>query len=153
MSHPAEAKNSSHIGRTTLKRDFLIESLKIVVDTLAWPGVALSSEFTPSILEGADELVKTGAPFSVIRRELERMHADDLIAGRSDIEREWAELSGVDVLHMTASFPLASFEDTLKNIAIWQRKFDSLEYLVKPTRLKDIEQAKAQAKRAIIMGF
>jgi predicted transcriptional regulator YheO len=35
MSHPAEAKNSSHIGRTTSKPAFLIESLKIVVDAIA----------------------------------------------------------------------------------------------------------------------
>jgi membrane dipeptidase len=135
------------------QRAMRLHKESIVVDTLAWPGVALSSEFTPSIFEGADELVKTGSPLSVILKELERMHADDLIAGRSDIEREWTELSGVDVLHMTASFPLASFEDTLANMALWQRKFDSLEYLVKATSFKDIEQAKAQGKRAIVMGF
>ena len=35
MGDPAEAKNRSNIGRTTSKRDFLIESLKIVVDAIA----------------------------------------------------------------------------------------------------------------------
>jgi predicted transcriptional regulator YheO len=35
MSHPAESKNSTSFGRTTSKRDFLIESLKIVVEAIA----------------------------------------------------------------------------------------------------------------------
>ena len=142
-----------NLSKEQEERVMRLHKESIVVDTLAWPGVALSSEFTPSIPKRADELIKTGAPFSVILKELERMHADDLIAGRSDIEREWMELSGVNALHLTASFPLASFEDTLKHIALWQRKFDSLDYLVKATSFKDIEQAKAQGKRAIIMGF
>jgi len=142
-----------NLSKEQEERAMRLHKESIVVDTLAWTGVTLSSEFTPSIPKRANELVKSGVSFSVIIQELERMHADDLISGRSDIEREWMKLSGVDVLHLTASYPLASFEDTLANIALWQRKFDSLDYLVKATTFKDIEQAKAQDKRAIIMGF
>jgi len=101
-----------NLSKEQEERAMRLHKESIVVDTLAWTGVTLSSEFTPSIPKRANELVKSGVSFSVIIQELERMHADDLISGRSDIEREWMKLSGVDVLHLTASYPLASFEDT-----------------------------------------
>ncbi len=127
----------------------------IVVDTLAGAGVTLSAEYTPGMLKKANELVKEGAATEVIFQKIERMHAEDLISGKSDIEREWMELSGVDVFHITAhnAISLLPFEGALAGIALWQRKIDSLDYLMKATTLRDIEQAKAQGKRAIIMGF
>jgi len=126
----------------------------IVVDTLG-TGTVASAEYTPRMLKRAAELVKEGAPTPSILHELERMHAEDLIAGRSDIERERMELSGVDVFHVTTTlrFARSPFERAVVGIALWQRKFDCLDYLVKATTFKDIEQAKAQGKRAIIMGF
>jgi len=35
MGHPAQEKNRTHIGKTVSKRDFLLESLKIVVEGIA----------------------------------------------------------------------------------------------------------------------
>lgn len=126
----------------------------IVVDSLAGTnGAVIPAQYPPDILKRGAELVKEGVPIGVIHRKLERMYVEDLISGRSDTEREWIELSGVDVFHMTTAGPGRGFEHTVAEMALWQRKIDSLDYLVKATTFKDIEQAKAQGKKAIIMGF
>jgi len=126
----------------------------IVVDTLAGGGATIYAKYIPAMLERATTLIKEGTPSMVINRELNRILMEDLISGRSDIEREWMELSGVDVFHMTTPAPgREPFERALVGIARWQRKIDSLDYLVKATTFKDIERAKADGKHAIIMGF
>jgi len=142
----------SNLSKEQEERVMRLHRESIVVDTLAGKAV-FTSEYTPRMLKKAAELAKEGAPS--IFEEIERMHTEDLIAGRSDIEREWMELSGVDVFHITTAlhFPGSPFELAVAGMALWQRKFDSLDYLVKATTFKDIEQAKAQCKRAIIMGF
>jgi membrane dipeptidase len=64
------------------------------------------------------------------------------------------ELSGVDVFHMTAIvLGYEPLESAIAGLALWQRKFDLLDYLIKVTSFKDIERAKALGKRAIILGF
>jgi len=107
----------------------------------------------PAMMKRATELLRELPPSVFIYPALERMLMEEVISGRSDIEREWMELSGVDVFSVTVAPPTTSFEVAVGNIAIWQRKFDSLNYLVKATSSKDIEQAKARGKRAIIMGL
>lgn len=125
----------------------------IVVDSQGISAAAMSPEYTPSMWRKAAELVKVDAPLTVIISELEHTHVEDLVSGKSDIEREWMELSGVDAFHATVSPPGAPFEVATRNIALWQRKFDSLDYLIKATSYQDIEDAKTHGKRAIIMGF
>jgi len=46
-----------------------------------------------------------------------------------------------------------TYENALMDIALWMRKFDSLDWLVKATSLKDIAQAKKEGKRAVILNF
>ena len=126
----------------------------IVVNTMGGGEAAIYAKYIPGMLEKADEMIKGGIPLSVIFLKMERTLLEEyLISGKSDIEREWMELSGVDVFHPTVAPPGTPFEIAIDNIAIFQRKFDSLDYLVKATTFKDIEQAKAGGKRAIIMGF
>jgi membrane dipeptidase len=134
----------------------------IVVDGLGGAtGLVVAEHYSPDMLkrviEILDKLPREGpvalSPWPAAE-EVERMRVEELISGRSDIEREWMELSGVDVFSMTV---LAGqglrFENALTGIALWQRKIDCLDYLVKATSFKDIERAKAQGKRAIIMNF
>jgi membrane dipeptidase len=146
--------NMFNLSNEQEERAKRIQSETIVVDTLAGAGVVLSAEYTSRMLQRAEELVQQGAPSSVLFKEIEYMHAYDLTNGRSDIEREWMELSGVNVFHMTATvLGYDPLESAIAGLAIWQRKFDLLDYLVKVTSYKDIERAKALGKRAIILGF
>ena len=143
-----------NLSKEQEERAMRLHRESVVVDTMAGAGVAASAEYTPKMSAKVTDLVNGGASTGVIHQEVERLHAEDLISGESDIEREWMELSGVDVFHMTvATQSLPPFEGAMTGIALWQRKIDSLDYLAKVTSFKDIERAKAQGKRAIIMGF
>jgi len=107
--------------------------------------------YTPNMLKKATELVNKDAPARVIRRELERIQAEDLINGRSNIEQEWMELAGVDAHNWTIAPTVVPFDTALEFLTICQRKIDCLSYLVKAVTTEDIKQAKTQGKRAIIM--
>jgi len=104
----------------------------------------------PGMLERATEAVKDfkGPDFYPL---LWHLVVEDLTSGKSDIEQEWMELSGVDVFTWTVAPPIEPFERVIDSIAIFQRKFDALDYLVKATTFKDIERAKTEGKRAGIM--
>jgi len=110
-------------------------------------------KYVPAMMKRATELLEELPPSVWIYPSLERMLMEEVVSGRSDIEREWMELSGIDVFSMTVAPPATSFEVAMDNMAIYQRRFDCLNYMVKATSSKDIEQAKAQSKRAIIMGL
>ncbi|MBI4318058.1 MAG: membrane dipeptidase [Chloroflexi bacterium] len=117
---------------------------------LAW-----SAQYTPGMKARLDELLKTDWPMAKIDDEMERLQAEELIGGVSDIEREWMNIGGIDVQQVTVGHPMSptAFEDAVAGMALWQRKLDCLDYLVKATRYEHVERAKAEGKRAIILGF
>lgn len=132
----------------------------IIVDTLG-PTALLGPQYTANMLEAAKELIEERTPLHTIFGKLEHLHAEEIVIGKSDIERGLMESSGVSAMHITSqslSGPVSggtpeAFEKAVAGIAIWQMKFDSLDYLVKATNFKHIQEAKHEGKRAIIMGF
>ena len=128
----------------------------IIVDTLG-PTALLGPQYTANMLKAAKELIEERTPLHTIFGKLEHLHAEEIIIGKSDIERELMESSGVSAMHITSqslSGPVSggtpeAFERAVAGIAIWQRKFDFLDYLVKATNFKHIQEAKHEGKRAI----
>jgi len=127
----------------------------IVVDTMANHIPSIYVECSPAIFERMNKLIEKRAPTAAILYEMDCMHIQELISG-SRKEQEWMELSGVDALSMTIGIygePLFSFESAVRDIAVWTRKIDSVDYLVKATSVEDIYQAKKVGKKAIILAF
>ncbi|MCI2424787.1 dipeptidase [Candidatus Acetothermia bacterium] len=124
----------------------------IVVDTLAGgPEV-----FSQSMLKRLDELIEKNASTPAILDEMNRLGTQEIVEGRFEEYKEWWEASGVDVVSATlGAFGETPFtyENALRDIALWTRKFDSLSWLVKATGVKDIKQAKEEGKRAVILNF
>ena len=79
-------------------------------------------KYVPAMMKRATELLEKVPPSVWIYPALERMLMEEIVRGRSDIEREWMELSGVDVFSVTVAPPVTSFEVAIENIAIFQRK-------------------------------
>jgi membrane dipeptidase len=128
----------------------------VVVDSLTNHILSLYAEYSQAMLEKLDELIEKGVPTPAILYEMDRMHIRELLSGESHREQEWMELSGVDAFSMTVGVygePAFSYENAVRDIALWTRKFDSLDYLVKATSVKDIYRAKKMGKKAIIMNF
>jgi len=128
----------------------------VVVDSLTNHIISLYAEYSQAMLEKLDELIKKDISTPAILYEMDRMHIRELLSGESHREQEWMELSGVDAFSMTVGVygePAFSYENAVRDIALWTRKFDSVDYLVKATSVKDIYQAKKMGKKAIMLNF
>jgi len=128
----------------------------VVFDSLANHIISLYTDYSQPMLEKLDELIEKNVPTSTILYEMDRMHIKELTSSESCREEEWMKLSGVDAFSMTVGFygePHFSYENAVRDIALWTRKFDSVDYLVKATSVKDIYQAKKMGKKAIMMNF
>ena len=113
----------------------------VVVDSLTNHILSLYAEYSQAMLEKLDELIEKGVSTPAILYEMDRMHIRELLSGESHREQEWMELSGVDAFCMTVGVygePPFSYENAVRDIALWTRKFDSLDYLVKATSVKAI---------------
>ncbi|MCL0048773.1 dipeptidase [Dehalococcoidia bacterium] len=124
----------------------------IVVDTLA----SGPTVFSQDMLKRLDELIEKNASTPTILDEMDRMSAQEIVEGRLKEYKEWWEASGVDVISATLGAfgePPFTYENALRDIALWTRKFDSLDWLVKATGIKDIEQTKEKGRRAVILNF
>jgi membrane dipeptidase len=124
----------------------------IVVDTLAGGPTV----FSQNMLERLDKLIEKNVSTAAILDEMDRMGTQEIVEGRLKEYQEWWEASGVDVVSATLGAfgdPPFTYENALRDIALWTRQFDSLGWLVKATRVKDIEQAKEMGKRAVILNF
>lgn len=124
----------------------------IVVDTLAGDPTV----FSQAMLQRLDELIANNVPTPAILDEMDRLSTQELVEGRLPEYREWWEASGVDAVSATlGAFGKTPFtyENALRDIALWTRKFDSLGWLIKATSVKDIEQAKEGGRKAVILNF
>jgi membrane dipeptidase len=124
----------------------------IVVDTLAGGPVV----FSQAMLRKLDELVKENTSTPAILDEMDRMATQELLESKLKEYKGWWDESGVDVVSATlGAFGETPFtyENALRDIALWTRKFDSLDWLVKATSIEDIERAKREGKRAVILNF
>jgi membrane dipeptidase len=128
----------------------------VVIDSMANHIISLYAEYSQAMVEKLNELIDKGVPTPAILYEMDRMHIQELINGESRREQEWMELSGVDAFSMTVGVygePAFSYKNAVRDIALWTRKFDSLEYLAKAKSVNDIYQAKKMGKRAIILNL
>jgi membrane dipeptidase len=108
------------------------------------------------MLKRLDELIEKNASTPAILDEMNRLGTQEIVEGRFEEYQEWWETSGVDVVSATlGAFGETPFtyENALRDVALWMRKFDSLGWLVKAIGIKDIEQAKEQGRRAVILNF
>src|SRR5947209_3411442 len=123
----------------------------LVIDTMAAPGPYIH---TPLMLERLDELVAAGVDASLAIDELELM-ADRLLL-RAELNGYWEgwERSGVDVGSVTVgAFGAGSFtyENAIRDIARWTRKFDALDTFLKVTKAADAERAHVENRVGIVL--
>lgn len=137
----------SKLSQEDKERAKRLHKESIVVDSLAHALYAVSV-FSQNMLKRLDEFSQD-VPTQMVGNELARMETQEIVDGRLKEYKELWEASGVDV----ASVSLGQYVDVLTDIALWTRKFDSLDWLVKATSVKDIEQAKRERKRAVILNF
>jgi membrane dipeptidase len=125
----------------------------LVVDTMGPPGPSLHSE---KMLARLDELVAEGAQPARTIDEMERMADEAVINGELDGFWEGWERSGVDVSSVTlgAFGPLPfTYENAMRDITRWQRKFDALDRFVHVRSAADAERAHEAIKHGIILNF
>ncbi len=120
----------------------------IVADALAH-ALYNGCVFSQNMLKRLDEFPKDVST-PMILDEMARMETQEVVGGSFKEYREYWEASGVDVASVSVGQVLAN---VLQDIALWTRKCDSLDWLVKATSVKDIEQAKKEGKRAVIFSF
>jgi membrane dipeptidase len=117
------------------------------------PGPSLH---TPNMLARLDELVAEGAEPALAIDEMEHMADEALLAGELDGFWDGWERSGVDVSSVTlgAFGPQPfTYENAVRDIERWQRKFDELDGFVHVTSGADAERAHADGKHGIILNF
>ena len=125
----------------------------LVIDTMAAPGPHVH---TPPMLERLDELVEQGVDASLAIDEME-LEADRLLL-RDELDGYWEgwRRSGVDVGSVTVgAFGAGSFtyENAIRDIARWTRKFDAFDRLLKVTTADDAERAHAENRVGIVLNF
>jgi membrane dipeptidase len=111
--------------------------------------------FTAETLKLIDDMIEQGASSLAIFEELYRRDARFPM----ELEPEWNEArktSGLNAISTTLGAfgeDMFSFENALKDIANWTRKFDAVDDLVKVTAARDIERAVREDKMGIILNF
>lgn len=129
-----------------------LHAQSLIIDSLSGE----PSVYTPAMLRRLDELIARDTPTPAILAELERMSTEALVRGELPEYWDWWEASGVDVVSQTvgafARIPF-SYEAAVENLAQLTRRFDAVDRLVKVTRARDAERAKAEGKRGLILNF
>src|SRR5713101_3221354 len=103
----------------------------LVIDTMAAPGPYIH---TGPMLERLEELVEQGVDAGLAIDEMELM--SDRLLLRDELHGYWEgwAASGVDVGSFTIGGfgpQMFSYENAIRDIARWTRKFDALERFVK----------------------
>jgi len=118
-----------------------------VVDTLA-RALYTVSVFSSSMLKRLGEFSRD-VPTHIVCKELARIETDEVVDAGLKAYRELWETSGVDV----ASVSLGQYVDVPTDVALWTRKFDSLDWLIKATSTRHVEKAKREKKHAVLWNF
>ena len=125
----------------------------IVIDTNGAPGPSVHND---AMLARLDALAAAGTPSALAIVEIEAMGDDALIAG--DLDGVWAgwERSGVDAATVTLGAfgdePF-TYDNAMRDIAAWQRKFDALDRYVKIERASDVESAHDDGRFGVMLAF
>jgi len=113
--------------------------------------------YSEDMLRQARQMIATGDRFSDIRQRMAVLYDKELLSGSTDLW-EWWEASGATAFHTTVGRVEGgtcqeAFETAVREIAIWQRRFDTFDALIKIVRASDIERALEEKKPGVILGF
>ena len=125
----------------------------LVIDSMGAPGPSIH---TDAMLARLDELVALDGPSAIAIDEMELLGDQALL--RDELHGYWEawDASGVDVASVTlGAFGAQPFtyENAVRDIARWTRKFDVFDRFVKVTSTADAERAHAEGKHGIILNF
>lgn len=113
--------------------------------------------YSENMTDQARRMIERGATFSEVRAVMSKLYDDELKDGSCDLW-EWLKASGVTAFNTTVGKVEGSscqdaFDSALRELAVWHRRFDTYDSLIKVTRSTDIERAKAESKWGVILGF
>lgn len=125
----------------------------LVVDTMGPPG---PSVFTDEMLARLDALARAGADPAAAIDEMEVAADDALLCGELAGFWEGWDSSGVDVSSLTIGgfgSPMWTYENAIRDIARWTRKFDALPRYLKVTSADDMIEAHRTGRKGIVLNF
>jgi membrane dipeptidase len=129
-----------------------------IVDTL---GDALQQDsifFSEKMEKVMKRLIEKKTPRTELIEQMHVLGMDELLKEeeRNKEYLGWWRESGVNAASVTVGpwgrIPF-SFENALRDLARWTRKFDSLDFLIKIGKAKDILDAKGKGRKGIILNF
>jgi membrane dipeptidase len=125
----------------------------LVVDTMAAPGPYIH---TRPMLERLDDLVARGVDAPVAIEEMERVADDLLLKGELHGYWEGWTAAGVDAGSYTVGAfgrEQFSYDNAVRDVARWTRKFDALDRFLKVTTANDMRRAHDEKRVGIVLNF
>ena len=113
--------------------------------------------YSEDMLNQARQMIAKGNRFSDIRQRMSVLYDEEMLSGSTDFW-DWWGASGATAFHTTVgrveggTCPEA-FDTAVREIAVWQRRFDTFDALIKVVRASDIKHALEDKKPGIILGF
>ena len=126
----------------------------LVVDSMSMFGPDV---YTKQMLARLDELADAGAPTWRVEREMSEMAHRSLLDGELPGFWEGWDEAGVDVAHVTIGAfgeQTFTFENAIRDLGLFQETFDRFGgRLIKVLSASDLELARGEGTRAVILGF
>lgn len=143
----------TEVGRQHEERATKLHYDSLVVDTLGQDGPWIN---TAEVERRLEELLASGASASATLLALQAEIDSAVLGGKlPEFWEEW-ERAGVDLVSCTiggfGEKPF-SFENAVRDAAIWTRRFDSLDRLRKVTQAADARRAKEEGRFGVILNF
>lgn len=116
----------------------------------------LPTAFTPGIIEHLTKALAGGFTRESLFASLNEATDEALITGELQAYWDAVDASGVDVVNATIGVEgadLWSYDNAIRDIARWEKRFYALDRFLKVRSAADVERAHAQNKRGIILGF
>jgi len=113
--------------------------------------------YSERMMDRAREMVGAGMRFAEIRPEMAALYDQEWRRGSTDF-LDWCSASGATAFHTTIGRVAGgtgpeAFDSAVREIAIWQRRFDAPNGPIKVVRASDFERAKREERIAVILGF
>lgn len=125
----------------------------LVVDSLSPGPIGCSAEMERCYAER----LSRGMPFLAARTEVQRHIETLLLAGRYPAWRDAWYDSGVDAGSCTVGvfgpYGNWTYQQAVHDLALWQRRFDTLDWLEKVRAAPDVERIGAGGRKGVILNF
>ena len=125
----------------------------LVVDSLSPGPIGCSPEMERCYAER----LSRGMPFLAARTEVQRHIETLLLGGRYPAWRDAWYDSGVDAGSCTVGvfgpYGNWTYQQAVHDLALWQRRFDTLDWLEKVRTPADVERIGAQGRKGVILNF